>query len=85
MHSAPEWLNFSMKYQTFPLSISISKSSAFQREYFEKNRRDFLDALVANLNSRFPDTTLLISFSVLDPQKLPGEADLPTYGNAELL
>ena len=60
--------------------------SAAQREHFEKSKIDFLDALVANLNSRFPaaDTTLLISFSVLDPQKLSVEADLPTYGNAEL-
>ena len=60
--------------------------SAAQREHFEKNKTDLLDALVANLNPRFPaaDTTLLTSFSVLDPQKLPGEADLPTYGNAEL-
>ena len=60
--------------------------SAAQREHFEKSKIDFLDALVANLNSRFPaaDTTLLTSFTVLDPQKLPGEADLPIYGNAEL-
>ena len=60
--------------------------SAAQRQHFEKSKIGFLDAFVANLNSRFPaaDTTLLTSFSVLDPQKLPGEADLPTYGNAEL-
>ena len=60
--------------------------SAAQREHFEKSKIDFLDAFVANLNSRFPvaDTTLLTFFSVPDPQKLPGEADLPTYGNAEL-
>ena len=60
--------------------------SAAQREHFEKRKIDFLDVLVANLNLRFPaaDTTLLTSFSILDLQKLPGEADLPTYGNAEL-
>ena len=59
---------------------------AVQREHFEKSKIDFLDALVANLNSHFPatDSTLLSSFSVLDPQKLPGEAALPTYGNTEL-
>lgn len=53
---------------------------AVQREHFEKSKIDFLDALVANLNSRFPatDSTFKSSFSVLDPQKLPGEAELPT-------
>ena len=63
----------------------ISDSTA-QRENFEKRKIDFLDALVANLNSRFPsaDTALLTSFSVFDPQKFPSEAELPTYGNAEL-
>ena len=59
---------------------------AVQREHFEKSKIYFLDALVANLNSCFPatDSTLLSSFSVPDPQILPGEAELPIYGNTEL-
>ena len=37
-----------------------------------------------NLNSRFPDNNSLSSFAIFDPQRLPSEVDLATYGDTEL-
>ena len=44
----------------------------------------FIDKLIENLNSRFPDNNPLSYFAIFDPQRLPSEADLATYGDTEL-
>ena len=45
----------------------------------------FLEKLIENLLSRFPDSGLLSAFSILDPQKLPSsDNDVSTYGICQL-
>ena len=58
--------------------------SQMQRSDFSKSRDTSIDHLVENLHSRFPDGGLLSSFSILDPQKLPLEPGLGSYGITEL-
>ena len=61
----------------------VSDSTA-QRQAFSTSKIQFLQKLVDNLYSRFPDSGLLSAFSILDPQKLPTESDLSLYGIHEL-
>ena len=55
--------------------------SQMQRSDFSKSRDTFIDHLVENLHTRFPDGGLL---SILDPQKLLLESGLGSYGITEL-
>ena len=61
----------------------ISDSSA-QCKQFTTAKDTFIDRLVENLNSRFPDNHCLSSFAIFDPQRLPSEAELATFGETEL-
>ena len=58
--------------------------SSQQRDQFKTIKDTFIDKLVKNLNSRFPDSNLLSTFAIFDPQRLPSEGDLATYGDTEL-
>ena len=58
--------------------------SASQRHQFNANKEAFIDKLIENLRSRFPDSGSLSAFAIFDPQKLPPEAELATYGDPEL-
>lgn len=58
--------------------------SAAQRQAFSTSMEQFLAKLVENLYSRFPDQGLLGAFSILDPQKLPSDQELASYGLTEL-
>ena len=58
--------------------------SPAQREQFRSIKEKFLDLLIDNLRSRFPDNGILYSFSILDPQNLPLESDMASYGNDQL-
>ena len=59
--------------------------SQHQRNEFNHSTSTFIDKLISNLQSRFPDSNLLGSLSVFDPQKLPVEpSELATYGAAEI-
>ena len=52
---------------------------------FEKLRKSFVEEIVSNLKSRFPQTSVISSMSILDPQHIPkDQTKLPTYGNSEL-
>lgn len=57
--------------------------SPTQREQFHSIKEKFLDLLIDNLRSRFPDNGILYSFC-LDPQNLPLESDMASYGNDQL-
>ena len=58
--------------------------SSQQRDRFETTKDTFIDKLVENLNSRFPDNNSLSAFAIFDPQRLPSEENLATYGDTEL-
>ena len=58
--------------------------SITQRDQFSSIKGRFLDRLIENLKSRFPDNDTLYLFSILDPQSLPLDSDLPLYGNEQL-
>ena len=59
--------------------------SITQRQAFSRSKVQFLEKLIENLLSRFPDSGLLSAFSILDPQKLPSsDSDLSTYGICQL-
>ena len=58
--------------------------SAAQREQFNANKDTFIDKLVENLRSRFLNSGSLSALAIFEPQKLPAETDLATYGDAEL-
>ena len=44
----------------------------------------FLLHLIENIQKRFPDTTVLASFDIFNPRKMPNEENLLEYGNAEI-
>ena len=69
----------SFYFHDHKISDSIS-----QRQQFASIKGRFLDQLIENLKSRFPDNDTLYSFSILDPQSLPLDSDLPSYGNEQL-
>ena len=44
-------------------------------ENFRKNVREaYIDAIVANIKSRFPDMTIITSFGIFDPSKTPAKS-----------
>lgn len=55
-----------------------------QRDDFGHNKRKLIDQLIENLKSRFPDSGVISSFSIFDPQNLPPSADLISYGDNEI-
>ena len=69
--------------QSFYQGHSISDSRK-QRNHFICNQRNLIDKLIDNLQSRFPNSETISSFSILDPQNLPSSADLPPYGTNEI-
>jgi hypothetical protein len=56
--------------------------SCAQRDQFCSIKAKFLDQLIDNLRSRFPDGGTLQSFSIFNPQNLP--IDLASYGDEQL-
>ena len=58
--------------------------SPTQRDQFCSIKEKFLDQLIDNLKSRFPDSGTLHSFSIFDPQNLPIDSDLASYGDKQL-
>ena len=62
------------------LTVSLS-----DKQKFKKLQESFVADIVSNLRARFPQTSVLLAMSVLDPQHLPQDsAKLPTYGNSQL-
>ena len=62
--------------------LKMSPSDPLQ---FKKLQELFLEAVVENLQARFPQTSVLSAMSILDPGNLPkNKAELPTYGNCQL-
>ena len=55
-------------------------------EYFKDSVRiPFLTCLIDNIHKRFPDKTLLSSFDIFNPRKLPNEDQLDEYGFLEII
>ena len=73
---APSPTSQSFYYQGHYISDSIK-----QREDFVRNQDNLINKIADNLNSRFPDSGIVGSFAILDPQNLPSPSDLPSYGN----
>ena len=62
----------------------IENSSAQQRT-FESAKSQFIQAVVDNMRSRFPDIGVLSACQIFDPQNLPkNPTDLVSYGNTQL-
>jgi hypothetical protein len=62
-----------------------STDDSTQREQFTRVKNGFIDNLIENLHSRFPDNDRLSVVSICDPQRLPvAEDDLVVYGTYEL-
>ena len=56
-------------------------------ENFQKNVREaYIDAIVANIKSRFPDMTIITSFGIFDPNKTPATSSesFTEYGEVQL-
>lgn len=61
------------------------QSSNSETKIFESLRTSFLSEVVANLEARFPEVSLLSAMSILTPQNLPkDQQELLNYGNTEL-
>ena len=41
--------------------------------------------LIENIQERFPNTTILASFDIFNPRKMPNEENLLEYGNEEII
>ena len=59
--------------------LQVSTSDA---QTFKTLRQSFLAEVVANLEARFPQVSIISAMSILNPQNLP--RDLLTYGNTQL-
>ena len=58
--------------------IEIKKPTHLGDEYFKKSIKDpYLDRLVSNLEARFEDKSIMASFDVYNPTKLPHLLDNP--------
>lgn len=58
-------------------NISIKKPSHLAEKYFnDQVRIPFLSLLIDNIQKRFPDTTLLASFDIFNPCKMPQDDEL---------
>ena len=67
-------------------SIEIKKPANLAEEYFKDSVRiPFLTCLIDNIHKRFPDKTLLSSFDIFNPRKLPNEDQLDEYGFQEII
>ena len=74
--------------------IEIKKVANLDEDYFLRSvRRPFLQFLVVNLQARFADKSILASFNVFNPKRLPAimnkssksQTDKPmAYGNNEI-
>ena len=65
----------------FNINVSPTQKDQFRRNIQEK----YIDALVAQLENRFPDAVEVEAFSIFDPSKLPASStDLSSYGNDKL-
>lgn len=74
--------------------IDIKKPSHLGDDYFKKSIRDpYLDKLINNIEARFDDKSVLASFDIYNPAKLPYLPDNPCaedletfteYGNVEV-
>ena len=59
--------------------IEIKKKSNLGDEYFKKSIRDpYLDNLISNIESRFDDKSVMASFDIYNPAKLPHLPDDPS-------
>ena len=65
--------------------IEIKKPPHLSEDYFnDKVRMPFLSSLIDNMHKRFPNTTLLASFDIFNPRKIPNDDNLIDFGNAEI-
>jgi hypothetical protein len=58
--------------------------SELSRQRVEKIKKEFLEKLVENLRSRFPDGNILSAFMVFDPESLPPHENIREYGKNEI-
>ena len=63
--------------------IEIKKPSHLGNEYFIKNsiKLPYLDKLVNNIEARFDDKSVMASFDIFNPAKLPNLPDKPSTEN----
>ena len=63
--------------------LEVEATDARIQQYTSQVYKPFLNALLTNLNDRFPDIDLIESFTVLDPSQLPHDdlAALNQHGN----
>ena len=72
--------------------ITLKKPSHLGEDYFKKSiRNPYLDTLVSNIEARFEDKSVMASFDVYNPAKLPKQLDGPDlleafteYGNQDI-
>ena len=64
--------------------IEIKKPSHLRDEYFKKSIKDpYLDKLISNTEARFEDKSVLASFDIYNPVKLPHLPDNPSTEDLE--
>ena len=64
--------------------VTIKKPSHLGEEYFKKSIRDpYLDALIGNIETRFDDQSVMTSFDIYNPAKLPKLSDNPSKDELE--
>ena len=62
--------------------IAIKKPLHLAEDYFNNQvQMPFLSCLIENIRKRFPNTTLLASFDIFNPCKMPNDGNLLDYGN----
>ena len=83
----PQLVQFTSQSPTEPgdsFTFTNTKlQTVLHQEQFRSIKKKFLDLLIDNLQSRFTDNGILYS-SILDPQNLPLESDMASYGNDQL-
>ena len=64
---------------------NVIKSSLDEHECFT-SIRNFTEAVVQNLEDRFPDLTIWLAFKIFDPQSYTSKAtSLPDFGKKEVI
>ena len=80
--SGPFYKTVDEALKKLDIHFTPENKEAFEHQIAHK----YVDAVVSNLEDRFPDTKLLSAFSVFDPQQVPqeNEAEFGTYGNEHI-
>ena len=64
--------------------ITLKKPSHLGEDYFKKSIRDpYLDTLISNIEARFDDKSVMASFDICNPAKLPNLPDNPSKDELE--